>query len=113
MILLLIFFPLFLFLFSLFSLPFNPPLFLGVMIGLLGLGSEKAEGRLSSKVPKRTDSIRLWKSSRLSSTLFLLLAFDHSSSHSWKRVSTVYRNSLQNFASVLSFALKEVLYLLM
>jgi hypothetical protein len=68
---------------------------------------------LSLKVPKRTDLIRLRKFSRLLSTLFLLLAFEHSSSHSWKRVSTAYRNLLHNFASVLSFALKEVLYLSM
>jgi hypothetical protein len=112
-ILLLIFFPLFLFLFPLFSLPFYPPPFLRVMIGSLGSDSEKAEQRLRLKVPKWTDLIRLRKSSRLLSTLFLLLAFEHSSRHSWKRVSTAYRNLLQNFASVLSFALKEVLHLLM
>jgi hypothetical protein len=94
---------------------FFPPGFLASSAGpFLGaslfFGAVKDKGSFSSKVPKRTCSMRPQKLRIVSSTLVLIVAVMQSSNHSWKRVSTAYMNLQQNFWSACSLALNANLH---
>ncbi len=63
------------------------------------VASMKVEGSWTKKVPKRTFSISWVKLSIESSTWVRQVSDMHSSSQSWKRVSTANKNWLMNFLS--------------